>query len=288
MIKFLGRAWRTELADLALIAERSVLVAAPYIKYDEAVWFCKQLRPDLEITTLTNINPDAVSSSTLDIAALRYLADASPFARLIALPNLHAKVFVADDKSAIVTSGNLTKAALDRNIEYGVLVSRQDWVRTVRNDMLAFSRLGSEVGATTLIELSQLEKSLREARANVTASALPKAKRAFTEAMQRARPLLASAQVGDRSANAVFGEAIQYVLSDGPLPTVTIAQRVSDLMPTLCDDNQELIINGQRYGKAWKHRLRNAQQDLKRRGVVTYNTSTKEWALTTALISEKH
>lgn len=280
MIKFLGRAWRSELAQLALTAERSVLVAAPYIKYEEAAWFCKQLRPDLEITTLTNIDADAVSSSTLDIAALRFLAEASPYARLIALPNLHAKVFLADDKSAIVTSGNLTKAALDRNFEYGVMVFRQDWVTAIRNDMLTFSRLGSEVGTATLLELSNLEKSLREARVDVANSALPSAKRAFSAVMRRARPILASAQVGVRSANAVFGEAIQYVLADGPLPTVTIAQRVSSLMPTLCDDNQELMINGQRYGKAWKHRLRNAQQDLKRRGVVTYSTSSKDWALT--------
>ena len=282
MIKFLGRAWRAELADLASVAERSVLVAAPYIKYEEAVWFCQQLRPGIEITTLTNIDPDAVSSSTLDIAALHHLAEASPSARLIALPNLHAKVFIADDKSAIVTSGNLTRAALDRNIEYGVFVFRQDWVRSIKRDMLSFSRLGSPVGTNTLTKLSELESSLRHARANITDSALPAARRAFNEAIRQARPILASIQVGDRSSNAVFGQAIQYVLKDRPLPTVSIGQQVASLLPTLCDDTQELAINGQRYGKAWKHRLRNAQQDLKRRGVVTYDSSSRCWALTTA------
>ncbi len=35
---------------------------------------------------------------------------------------LHAKVVVSDDEAVFVTSANLTEAALDRNIEVGLLV----------------------------------------------------------------------------------------------------------------------------------------------------------------------
>jgi len=35
---------------------------------------------------------------------------------------LHAKAVVVDDKTVFVTSSNLTEAALDRNIELGLLV----------------------------------------------------------------------------------------------------------------------------------------------------------------------
>ena len=35
---------------------------------------------------------------------------------------LHAKALVVDDESVFVTSANLTEAALDRNIEAGLLV----------------------------------------------------------------------------------------------------------------------------------------------------------------------
>ena len=35
---------------------------------------------------------------------------------------LHAKVVVTDDEAVFVTSANLTEAALDRNIEVGLLV----------------------------------------------------------------------------------------------------------------------------------------------------------------------
>ena len=35
---------------------------------------------------------------------------------------LHAKAVVADDEAVFITSANLTEAALDRNIELGLLV----------------------------------------------------------------------------------------------------------------------------------------------------------------------
>lgn len=43
--------------------------------------------------------------------------------RMEAVPGvLHAKAVVADDETVFVTSANLTEAALDRNIEVGLLV----------------------------------------------------------------------------------------------------------------------------------------------------------------------
>ena len=44
---------------------------------------------------------------------------------------LHAKAIVADDESVFVTSANLTEAALDRNIELGVLVRDRAFALTI-------------------------------------------------------------------------------------------------------------------------------------------------------------
>lgn len=97
--------------------------------------------------------------------------------------------------------------------------------------------------------------------------------------MRHAKPRFVQAHIGDRSANAVFGDAILFSLRRGPLKTETIHERVRRLLPDLCDDSEELVINGERYGKRWKHGVRNAQQYLKRKGVVTYDASRKLWAL---------
>ena len=67
MIRVLNGAWRDHLAAMAASARRSILVASPFIKAHEANWLCKQIREGVEVTTLANINPDAVSASALDL-----------------------------------------------------------------------------------------------------------------------------------------------------------------------------------------------------------------------------
>ena len=138
-------------------------MAAPFIKLGEAQWLCDQVRTGVEITTLAKIDSQAVGMSALDIAALRCLRQSSPAAELIALPNLHAKVFVADEQAAIVTSGNLTRSGIDRNIEYGVLFREPCLAGKVRSDMLRFAAMGSRVGPDALAEMEPLEAELRRA-----------------------------------------------------------------------------------------------------------------------------
>ena len=279
MIRLLGRGWRGELAGLASVARSSVIVAAPFIKYDEAAWFRDQLNAGVDILTLANIDAEAVSTAALDLSALRCLLEMSPSSKLIALSSLHAKVFVADETAAIVTSGNLTRSGLDSNLEYGVLFDDPGLVQEIRGDMLSIARLGSSVDLETVDELGELETDLRQAHAAVIRKATRAARLKFDHAMRQARPALVSAQVGDRSAHAVFGEAIRYVLAKGPRKTQAIQQEVQRLMPDLCDDSEFLMIKGERYGRAWKRRFRHAQLYLKRRGSVSYNPGTREWAL---------
>lgn len=279
MIKLLSGAWRDDLAEVVTSAEHSMLVAAPYIKEREAVWLCERMRPSLGVTTLTNVNVDAISSAALDVAALRHLSRASSQARLIALPALHAKVFVADDKAAIVTSGNLTSSGLDHNIEYGVMLYDDDLVPTIRNDILSFATLGSEVPPSVLCEISRLEVELRDIRAKAIKEGLPAARHRLTEAMQQAHPVFVGVQVGSRTKYAVFGDAIQFILAKGPMPTTAIHEQAKTLLPDLCDDTKPLIIRGQPYGMAWKHDVRNAQLSLKRRGVIALDKDTGLWAL---------
>ena len=277
--RLLGAAWRGDLATTIQNARASVLLAAPFVKYDVAAWLRKQVPAGVALTVLTRIRADAIASAALDITALLHLAETSESARVVALPNLHAKVFVADQSSAIVTSGNLTRAGLDTNIECGVVLRQSRLVGAVREQMRSFARLGSQVSAKALADLLPLEEELRRAQARSNNAVEPEARRRLARITNQAKPRLVGAQVGYRSANAVFGEALRFLLTSGPITTAALGAEVSELLPDLCDDGEELIINGERYGKAWKHSLRNAQQHLKRRGVVVYDPDTKLWAL---------
>ncbi len=277
MVQLINRGWRNSLAEIAEAAEESLLVAAPYVKEDEALWLCGLLRQDIKVLTLARMELQAISSSALDMEALLRLARVSPSSQLIALPNLHAKVFVADEKAAIVTSGNLTRSGLDTNIEYGMVFREQTLVRRVREDMLDFARLGSVVNPDTITALLPLQTTMREAEAEVVRSVPLEAKRRFDEIMWHAKPAFASMQVGNRSANAIFGETVKLALAEGPQPTAAIHERIRQMLPDFCDDTEDRVINGVHFGKKWKHNVRNAQQYLKRQHIIAYDEHNRVW-----------
>ena len=256
-----------------------VLVAAPYVKEPEAAWLRGRLRPGVDVLTLANLDAGAMAQASLDLAALRRLFEASPASRVVSLSHLHAKAYVADEAAALVTSANLTRSGLDRNLEYGVLIDEPVLVRKVRSDLLAHVRLGSDVDADRFAALEPVEAGLREERARVEASASPVARRRFDAVMLQAHQTFAATQVGERSRNAMLGDAVLVALERGPLITEAIHEVVRGLIPHLCDDDMELVINGTRYGKKWKHYVRIAQQHLRRRGEIAYDPATREWRL---------
>ncbi len=66
------------------------------------------------------------------------------------LPRLHAKVYVADSRRAIITSGNLTSGGLDLNYEYGVEITDVSTVNDIRRDIHDYAALGALIGETEL------------------------------------------------------------------------------------------------------------------------------------------
>ncbi|MGA2795578.1 MAG: phospholipase D family protein, partial [Roseiarcus sp.] len=71
------------------------------------------------IRVITRFNLADFSEGVSDIAALRKLLNVG--ARVRGVRNLHAKLYLFGDRRAIVTSANLTDAALSRNQEFGMV-----------------------------------------------------------------------------------------------------------------------------------------------------------------------
>lgn len=278
-VTLLARGWRPDLSALVESARDDLLVAAPFIKRPEAEWVTGHLDAHVSLTVLTNVNATSAQDESLDLSALSLFAE-RPNSTVTTLSRLHAKVFVADERAAIVTSGNLTAGGLDRNYEYGARLDDPSVVRTVRNDLLAYRRVGNTLDSGLIDQLDQVGQALRAERQRAERTVSHDARRAFNRVLRGAEQTFLAAQVGMRSANAWFSEAILVALSGGPLTTADLGKIVPELLPPeLCDDTRELVINGERFGKAWKHTLRNAQQQLKRRGTVEYSPTTRTWRL---------
>lgn len=216
---------------------------------------------------------------SLDLEALSVLSAASANSQVITLSRLHAKVFIADTDMAIVTSANLTSSGLGSNYEYGVGIRNRVLVGKIRSDLEDYARLGSAVGTETLSSLLVTADELLRQGRKVRQSSSSALRKAFNARLRAANDQFIATQVGERSANDLFSEAIRVVLQEKPRSTSELQPEIQRLLPDLCDDSRELIINGERYGKAWKHRVRNAQQHLKRRREIAHDPLTRSWSL---------
>jgi len=271
MIRPFGKPVRPVLEDLIRRTTATLFVASPFISGEQARWLLGMLARHSDkatVRTLTSASQQSVASGALEIEALQALLRARLGNEVMNVPRLHAKVYVADSNAALVTSANLTYGGLEANCEYGVAIASRAIVRRIREDMEAYARLGNQLTNADLERLVEPGRELRAAWQRLAKTREgPSGRRFQTVLADMRRPVL-EAQVGGRSANSIFAEAIRFVLRDGPLTTRQVNPRVQDLLPDLCDDREELIINGQRFGKKWKHVLRNAQVFLRRAGEI--------------------
>jgi hypothetical protein len=271
----LERGWHRSLGELVEQATAGLLVAAPFITAEGSRMLVEKLSPTIKATgrlhLLTDLNPAHVCDGSLEPSALGSIVDAVPVATLWHIPRLHAKVYVADRVRAIVTSGNLTAGAFYRNLEYGVDIRDLAIVSDILDHFEVFQATGATVSREQLAKYVAAAEQLRETFVRQQRSASSAATKALREAMQDAEDDLVRLRLAGGAMHTVFGRTIGYLLrKHGPMSTVQLHKLIHELHPDLCDDSVDRVIDGQSFGKKWKHAVRTAQQDLKKKGEITH------------------
>jgi phosphatidylserine/phosphatidylglycerophosphate/cardiolipin synthase-like enzyme len=271
----IARGWHRRLAELVNSASRELIICTPFVGRVGTRVVIDNLSPAFarsgSVSFITSLSIANVCSLATDPAAIKDLSDAVSTSRLTHLPGLHAKVYVSDERHAIVTSGNLTSGGLFRNIEYGIDVTDSVLVRRIRDDLRAFAELGAVVPYDRLAGYCETLDAFRPAlqQARLAADAAISAE--FRNSLTQIEDDLIQLRLAGGPIHTVFSRTIEYLLrTHGPLPTTEIHPLICSLHPDLCDDTVDRIIDGKRFGKKWKHAARSAQQQLKRRGVIRY------------------
>lgn len=281
MIKLYPSPVRAGLIEVLNRTHDDLLLASPYVKVNEMDWVLSQLskrRIQLRrIRLVTDIRAENVLSGSLDLEALELLMDGEPNAQVINLPRLHAKVYVADATFALVTSANLTRPGLDSNYEYGIGLDDPADVEVVRDDIELYSRLGNAVSRDVVSTLKAAADEVRDEYVKLKAEAVKKLRQKARKALETVDARFLQAQVGNKTAHSLFAEAIRYCLTKRPSSTRDLHEQVRALLPDLCDDSRDMVVNGQHFGKKWKHVVRTAQVFLRRKGVI--KLIGKEWHL---------
>jgi phosphatidylserine/phosphatidylglycerophosphate/cardiolipin synthase-like enzyme len=270
---FLSEDWQTELANGLRHTHERLIISSPYITLQGANFIVTHLSPQaksqVSLRILTDLSPVNICQGSTDPAALKALTSELPQFSLFHLPKLHAKVYVTDEDSAIVTSANLTAGGLQRNYEYGVKLLDKHSVRAIAEDITSYSDLGAMVSAHNLENYSRIANRLRATYTRQQKAIAKSVKREFEKEVLTAEDELVRLRLAGGAMHTVFAKTILYLLKRyGPLSTKQLHPKIQAIHPDLCDNTVDRVIDGKHFGKKWKHAVRTAQQQLKKRDLV--------------------
>lgn len=276
--------WATTFFRLVAGTASEVIIASPFLGAgpmgrlaDILTGAGRPATPELRL--ITNLSVGNMLSGSLDVAALTDLARRLRSARITYLPGLHAKVYVFDGKTAIVTSGNLTEGGLSGNHEYGLLLRDAALVKTVRGDIIRYASLGTDVSADTLEAVTNAIGSIAVVQNQAEQQVGSRLRELLHQKTDDAKTELLKARAAGKTTHGILTDTVMYLLDTmGPLTTEEMHPLIQQLHPDLCDDSIDRVIGGVHFGKRWKHYVRNAQQALKRQGLI--RLSDGQWRKT--------
>jgi phosphatidylserine/phosphatidylglycerophosphate/cardiolipin synthase-like enzyme len=273
MIDFLRSPWDKHFESLITQAQSSLVISSPYIGRGPCnkileIKSRNETNHRISILLVTDISRDTLLSGATDISAICDMADRLSHIEIRFLPSIHAKVYVADDDLAVVTSANMTDSGLTRNFEYGVKITDANFVSIIKRDVAEYAALGTKIDYAKLRFLSEISAELAGVRAKVEKGIRSRLRREFDRRLRSFDEEIIRARAAGRAPHAIFAEAILYLLARRPLSTAEIHPFIQGIHPDLCDDTVDRVIDGKHFGKKWKHAVRTAQQYLKRTGQI--------------------
>ncbi len=153
------------------------LVACPYVgNYLSSL--AKRLPQNVSRVLVTRTDLRDFAKGSSDIDAVCDVARLG--ARVMSLPRLHAKVFIIDNRSALVTSANATQSGMRRNWECGIAIEDEQEVVRLTKLLLTGFGASEQPQQSTLSELEKLREPVRVLRASLP-PAVPTAKTGLEE-----------------------------------------------------------------------------------------------------------
>lgn len=105
-------------------SEKELLLCAPYIKTQVINKILSVKNKEATLEVITSANFANFVNGSLDLEAIKILLNQG--IKVLNYQNLHAKIYLFDNKKALITSANLTSNGLYNNYEYGVLINEDE------------------------------------------------------------------------------------------------------------------------------------------------------------------
>ncbi|CAG0963521.1 hypothetical protein METP3_00995 [Methanosarcinales archaeon] len=126
-VTFIQTPWENRFLELIDDVNEELFILIPYIKYDITMKLLASLK-NKKLKILLKINVYDMEEEASDLEALLKL-NQQKNVEIRFISNLHAKLFIFDNKKVIVTSSNLTNGGLKDNIEFGILIEDDEFIK---------------------------------------------------------------------------------------------------------------------------------------------------------------
>lgn len=263
------------LARLVESVQGELHIVSPYITEAGTAFITSRVagatrRLSIDVRVLTDLNPLSVCQGSCDPEAILDLVRSFRRTMIHHLPRVHAKVVIADRAAAMIGSANLTEGGVKENYEYGIIISSQEVASRITQDVEEYSALGALITTDLLESYAKAATELRETFRRKERAVSSTLRREFQARVKSGAELLMRARVKE-GVTRIFSRTILFLLRTAPLQTVDLHPQIKRIHPDLCDDSVDRVIDGERFGKKWKHLVRTAQQILKREGAVEFD-----------------
>jgi len=282
--KLLSFPWEDEFIDIINRTKKELFISSPFINKAGVKVLSDSIKTksSVRISLITNLTSQNIINRAVEPAALLELYKQFDQVNISSLGKLHAKVYIIDNDIGIITSANLTRGGLINNFEYGILIDDKNVISTIKDDMLKYYSLGNIFDRALLEKINEesekLYKIKHETDNLIKDTELAQLLKKVTETIDF-ELLKNRIKSKSRTINGIFSETIIYILKKrGSLSTNKLNPLIQSIHPDICDDSIDRVIEGQHFGKKWKHLVRSAQQSLKRKKLIDLKDG--KWCLT--------
>jgi len=147
--------WKNKLLELISNSKKSIKILSPFVKENVCNDILSVKQENSIIELITSFKLMSIYSGSVDVNGLEKIIKDKGTVKNF--PQLHAKLYLFDDKEVIITSANLTNGGLLNNYEYGVYLKDIKLVSKVVSDF----NLISNNENTGNVKLSDI-KAVRE------------------------------------------------------------------------------------------------------------------------------
>lgn len=273
MFETLQRGWNKNLINIFQTVQTELTISSPYISSVGAEFLLTNVSNNFKengvLKFLTDLSPKNIYQGSTDPKSFKLLTNSIKSIKIIHLPRLHAKVYISDAREAIITSGNLTAGGIYNNFEYGIFSNHLEKIAIIKNDLLDYANLGATINSNDIDNYCKISEEIKKIYKEKEKSTNIILEKQFKNALAKANDKLIEATLSGGALHSVFERTITYLLKkNGPLSTAVLHNLIEEIHPDLCDNNIDRIINGIHFGKKWKHAVRTAQQQLKRKNLI--------------------